>query len=328
MPPYSSARSRTMARPRPEPGAASSARTPRCEHGVSQRRVEPGTVVVHAMTTHRAHRPREDSTVTRDRAHLQALSSRLPEHLVEVFALAAHGVLGRRPRRRCVSPRSACSRSERAGQALDRGRRPSSGRPGRRPTRRRARGRGDSPPAAACARPAGAIVAARSPWPAAAARSRLLGEHGERRLEAVREVAGLGLRARDAALAVVEQRVQVAHERLHLGRIARLRVAPVAPVAHGRRARRAAGRAATCRAGPGRGPPPAEPSGHHGDIALPWMSTQLALGNVPDDGEIATQVVTADEAEPSRARRPAGCARGATSRLRSRCDSRGRARSR
>ncbi len=65
---------------------------------------------------------------------------------------------------------------------------------------------------------------------------RLLREHRERRLEAVGEVAGLGLGARDRALALVEQRVQVAHERLHLARVVPLdpRVAAVAHVARSR----------------------------------------------------------------------------------------------
>src|SRR6185369_8515677 len=44
----------------------------------------------------------------------------------------------------------------------------------------------------------------------------LLRDDGERRLEAVCEVAGLRDRARDGALAMVEQRVEIVDQRLHL----------------------------------------------------------------------------------------------------------------
>ena len=43
----------------------------------------------------------------------------------------------------------------------------------------------------------------------------LLREHRQRRLQAVREVAGLGDRTADDLLAVVEQAVEVVDERLH-----------------------------------------------------------------------------------------------------------------
>ncbi len=45
---------------------------------------------------------------------------------------------------------------------------------------------------------------------------RLLGQHGQRRLEAMREVAGLGQRLPHPLVLVVEQRVEVVDERLHL----------------------------------------------------------------------------------------------------------------
>ena len=62
----------------------------------------------------------------------------------------------------------------------------------------------------------------------------LLRQHGERRLQAVREIAGLGDRAAARARSrCVEQRIQIVDERLHLGRIAAVDAA--------RRARRARG---------------------------------------------------------------------------------------
>ena len=67
--------------------------------------------------------------------------------------------------------------------------------------------------AGACARPAAASTR-RARVARGRGALRLLREHGERRLQAVREVAGLGLGARHRALALVEQRVEVAHERL------------------------------------------------------------------------------------------------------------------
>ena len=42
-------------------------------------------------------------------------------------------------------------------------------------------------------------------------------QHGERRLQAVRQVAGLGERTLHALVALGQQRVQVVHERLHFG---------------------------------------------------------------------------------------------------------------
>ena len=48
---------------------------------------------------------------------------------------------------------------------------------------------------------------------------RLVRQHGQRRLQAVREIAGCRLRARDRLVAVVEQRVEVAHEWLDFRRI-------------------------------------------------------------------------------------------------------------
>ena len=135
--------------------------------------------------------------MTRDRPHLQALSSRLP-------SISSRS--SRWPRTTCrpatshvdaSRPRSACSRVQRAR----RGRRPihvtgAARRRASRPTPPRARARGDSRSAAACARPAARSRRRARRWPAASARVRFVREHGQRRLQAVREIAGLGDRAR------------------------------------------------------------------------------------------------------------------------------------
>ena len=62
---------------------------------------------------------------------------------------------------------------------------------------------------------------------------RFVRQDRERRLEAVREVAGLGDRAPHRPFAMVEQRVEVVDERLDFARIAPLD-SPIAPVAHRR----------------------------------------------------------------------------------------------
>ena len=50
----------------------------------------------------------------------------------------------------------------------------------------------------------------------------VLRQDGERRLQAVCEIAGLGDRAVGHLLALAQQRIEVVHQRLHLGRIASL----------------------------------------------------------------------------------------------------------
>ena len=62
-----------------------------------------------------------------------------------------------------------------------------------------------------------------------------LRQHRERRLETVSEVAGLGQRAPDGLLAVLEQRVEIVDERLHFGRIIAVDAA-IATVAEAREA--------------------------------------------------------------------------------------------
>ena len=61
---------------------------------------------------------------------------------------------------------------------------------------------------------------------------RLVRQHGERRLQRVREIAGLGDRAADGLIAVLEQRVEIVDQRLHFGGIAAVEAA-LAALAHG-----------------------------------------------------------------------------------------------
>ena len=77
----------------------------------------------------------------------------------------------------------------------------------------------------------------------------LLREHGERRLQSVREIAGLGLRARDARVARLEQRVEIRHERLHFGGIVAVHQ-PLAAGVHVREPRAQLARPPTSRGGP------------------------------------------------------------------------------
>ncbi len=67
---------------------------------------------------------------------------------------------------------------------------------------------------------------------------RLVREDGERRLQTVREIARLGDRALDRFLSMLEQRVEIVDERLHLGRV-RAFDSPISPfVKPGKTARR------------------------------------------------------------------------------------------
>jgi hypothetical protein len=60
-------------------------------------------------------------------------------------------------------------------------------------------------------------------------------EDGERRLETVREVAGLGDRPRDSGLAVFQQEIEIVDQRLNLARVGAVEAA-AAPLAHVRQA--------------------------------------------------------------------------------------------
>src|SRR6185436_10895461 len=75
-PPYSSTRSATIASPNPDPGAASSARTPRFSTLSRSDGSSPGPSSSTVVTIEPSVTP--DRTSTRDLAHLHALSTRLP----------------------------------------------------------------------------------------------------------------------------------------------------------------------------------------------------------------------------------------------------------
>ena len=57
-------------------------------------------------------------------------------------------------------------------------------------------------------------------------------QHRQRRFEAVREIAGFAERAADRVVAMIEQRVQIIHQRLNFGWIAAFEP-PLAAVANG-----------------------------------------------------------------------------------------------
>ena len=104
-PPYNSTRSATIARPRPEPGAASSARTPRCSTASLQRRIQPGTIIVHGH---------HDVTASSDDPHLDARSPPTCTRCrsgcrasLEIFALACGRSARARRARRSPRARSA-----------------------------------------------------------------------------------------------------------------------------------------------------------------------------------------------------------------------------
>jgi hypothetical protein len=81
----------------PVPGAASSARTPRCSTALAQRGIEAGAVVVDRE--HDARAPRAPSDAHARPRPLAGVVEQVAEHLVEVLALAADACSGR-PRRR------------------------------------------------------------------------------------------------------------------------------------------------------------------------------------------------------------------------------------
>ena len=117
-----------------------------------------------------------------------------------------------------VTPRSACSRcSVRARPSADSAMRAPGA--GRRAGRRRTRLR--EVVVHLAAHPLDLLVDGRGEIGLAGRPGvrRFLAQHRERRLQAVREVAGLRHRARQRAFAVIEQRVELVDQRLHLGGI-------------------------------------------------------------------------------------------------------------
>ena len=144
-----------MARPRPEPGAASSARTPLCSTASrTSGTIQPWPSSSTRITSGRATRGVCGARRRRRRARPFArVVQQVAEHLVEILAL------DRGPSRAGHVARRSRARARRAGEAASaRGRRPSRARRQRaaasRPTPRRALAPGGSPSAAACARPA------------------------------------------------------------------------------------------------------------------------------------------------------------------------------
>ncbi len=218
-----------MARPRPEPGAASSARTPRCSTASRIDVSSPGPSSSTVMTTVGAVRARRrwrsatEPTCRRCRAGCRASRRDLRARC----GPCAPG----RPRPRWSSPRSACSRSSvRASPSAEAEHRAVRAR--RRARRRRARVREvivHLPPHALD------LLMHRPPraraCPACVGDLRFVRKHRERRLQRVREIAGLGDRAPDGLIAMLEQRVEIVDERLHLARIAPLDAA-IAPLVH------------------------------------------------------------------------------------------------
>ena len=179
-----------MARPRPEPGACLIRADPAIEHLRPHRFRQALTIVLDgddapsgavgaAVSVTRA-----APTCRRCRAGCRA-SRRGPAARATASSGGASTSTPARDRRAAAR---ACGTRPRPRPP------PRSARPARRLTPPRAPARDGSPPAAACARPARMLAASSACRPPGS--RRLLREHRQRRLQAVREIAGLGLRAR------------------------------------------------------------------------------------------------------------------------------------
>ena len=240
-PPYSSARSRTMARPKPGARAPLRRRARRAAappRASTARR--PGPVVVHGDRR----RPRRPDGRQRDDARATAPTCRRCRAGCRASRRDLRAGSGPRApgetSTSIVSPRSACRRSSVRASAVGRRRRPSSARRRVAPRRGGARVRevvvdlpphpldllARSPPRArAGPRRRRARPRARAPPAASSARARDRRPWRARRLTAL--------------LAVLEQRVEIVDERLHLARVAPFERGVACP-----RARRRAARAA------------------------------------------------------------------------------------
>ena len=216
-----------MARPRPEPGAASSARTPRCSTVAAQRRRHARAVVVD--------RDVHDAVVGCGRRHVARSTGPTCRRCRAGCRASRRGPRAARARRRRRRrpTRDARARDRRGvrracAPAPPRPARPRARRAGRGARRRRPRVRQvvvDLP-----AHPVHLL--AQQLRPAAAAPPRplgLVGDHRQRRLQAVGQVAGPRQRPAHRLFAVVEQRVEVVDERLHLARERRRRRASRSP---------------------------------------------------------------------------------------------------
>ena len=180
---------------------------------------------------------------TRERAHLQALSSRLPS----ISSRSSRWPRTRARRATSTSiarPRSACRRSSvRARPSADGGDR--AARAGRRArARRRARAPGDSRSAAASRSTCCAIVAASSCWPAASARSASCASTASGVFSPCARSPALAIARCTARSRCVEQRIEIVHQRLHLGRIAPVELTRARPSRTSREPRAAARRTA------------------------------------------------------------------------------------
>ena len=209
-PPYNSTRSATIARPRPDPGAAWSARTPRCRTSPRSAAGTPGpsssttmcTCVGAGLRRHADRRP----------APLAGVVEQVAQHLVEVFALHAHdvGVVHGGPDRQTAL---GVQLAERAHQRRRRRRHAGRG------AGRGARGRRPGVGEVVVDLPAHPIhllpehVGARRVRRAALG---LAGDDRQRRLQAVGKIAGPRQGPPHRLGPMTQQRVEVVDERLHL----------------------------------------------------------------------------------------------------------------
>ena len=197
---------RRSTRPRPEPGTRSSSRRPRCMTSLRRSGGRPGPSS--STTTIRRSSTASAAATDAPARPFAGVVEQVAEHLLEVLAGAAEGELGRagdldRELAGGIDARRACA----AGRPA-----PAQPRCARRSPRRspwRARATDGGRPAGASAR-SGAAVSVAS---AAVATAGLVGQHRDRRLQAVRQIADMGARPLDHRLVVVEQRVELVGER-------------------------------------------------------------------------------------------------------------------
>ena len=166
---------------------------------------------------------RRAETRTRDFAHLQALSRRLPA----ISSRSCFSPRKRSPRgtsTAIASLRSWCTLRHDAGERRRSPARPASPRRSRSPARRCGRGSGDARPGSRMMPICSATFAASG----SCRPRRLVLQHGERRLQRMREIADMRARALDDLAVGIDQRVQVLHQRLDLARIVAFEMLDVA----------------------------------------------------------------------------------------------------
>ena len=212
-PPWSSASSRAMVRPKPWPGLDSSSRQPGSMAARDRCVGEAGAVVGDADRDLAALRlqPRSSPGCAPRSRHCRAncrASRRGPADRSAPRGRAR----SRRPR---AIPRSAWISRERRDKIVDMRPRAASRRGPHRHRSRRARGRDGGGHARRSARPA-----ARQP-PVGIAPRQIEPQPGERRLEAVREIGDMAARLRQRRPVGVDQRVELGDQRQQLGRFGR-----------------------------------------------------------------------------------------------------------